>query len=316
MARILVTRHLPDESLAPLDDAGHEVVRRSDDTPYSTAELAGLAPAFDGMVCVLTDRVDGSVLEAGAAGRLRVVGNAAVGYDNIDVAAAARVGVAVCNTPGVLDAATADLAFLLVLAAMRRASDAEDDLRGGRWTGWAFGDHLGRDVSGACLGLVGYGRIGREVARRAAGFGMEVVHHARHPTGQPGYVPHLDELLRRADAVSLHVPLTEATRHLIGRPQLALMKPTAVLVNTARGGVVDEEALMTALREGTIFGAGLDVFEDEPRLDPRWRETPHVTLLPHLGSATTQTRVRMGQLACRGVCDVLAGLVPPNLVVP
>lgn len=316
MARVLVTSDLPDEGLLPLSAAGHEVVRPLGDVPYTQAELAVLAPEHDGIVSVLTDRIDRSVLQAGAGGRLRVVANAAVGYDNVDVAAATRLGVAVCNTPGVLDQTTADLAFLLVLAAMRRSSDAEADLRGGRWSGWSFTDHLGRDVHGATLGLVGYGRIGREVARRAEGFGMEVLHHARHDTGFPGYTAGLDDLLRQADAVSLHVPLTEATRGLIGRPQLARMKATAVLVNTSRGGVVDEDALMDALHGGSIFGAGMDVFEGEPSVDPRWRSTPHTVLLPHIGSATTQTRLRMAQLACQGVCEVLAGRRPANLVEP
>jgi len=311
---VLVTRALPDEALEPLAAAGHEVVRCTGDAPFSGDELAGLAPGFDGMVCVLTDRIDERVLEAGAAGRLRVVANAAVGYDNVDVPAAARLGVAVCNTPGVLDDTTADLAFLLVLAAMRRASDAEADLRAGRWAGWSFTDHLGRDVHGATLGLVGFGRIGRAVARRGAGFGMTVLHHTRHPTGVPGYVARLDQLLGQADAVSLHVPLTGSTRGLIGRRELDLMKPTAVLVNTSRGEVVDEAAVIDALHRGAIFGAGIDVFAHEPAFDPRWATAPHAVLLPHIGSATIETRVRMGRLACQGVCDVLAGRTPPNLV--
>ena len=161
--------------------------------------------------------------------------NAAVGYDNIDVPTAHALGITVCNTPGVLDDTTADLAFLLILAATRLATDAERDLREGRWTGWGFGTHLARDVHGAVLGLVGFGRIARAVAQRASGFDMQVIHTARHDTGLRGYVPRLDELLERSDIVSLHVPLTESTRHLIGKAELALMKPTAVLVNTARG---------------------------------------------------------------------------------
>ena len=194
--------------------------------PLAAEELARLAPECDGIVCHLTDRMDASVLQPGRAGRLRVVANAAVGYDNIDVVTATSLGVTVCNTPGVLDDTTADLAFLLILAATRLASDAERDLREGRWKGWGFGTHLARDVHGATLGLVGYGRIAQAVARRADGFGMEVLHTARHDTGHKGFVPALHDLLRRSDIVSLHVPLNESTRHLIGSAELAAMKPT------------------------------------------------------------------------------------------
>jgi glyoxylate reductase len=296
--------------------AGHEIVAPfgDHDTPLSAADLAAHAAECDGMVCLLTDRIDASVLEAGRAGRLRVVANAAVGFDNIDVAAARSLGVSVCNTPGVLDDTTADLAFLLVLAARRDASAAEADLRQGRWSGWGFTTNLAHDVYGATLGLVGFGRIAQAVARRAAGFDMEVLHTSRHDTGLPGYVADLGELLRRSDIVSLHVPLTEATRHLIGRAELALMKPTAVLVNTARGPVVDEEALADALEAGTLGGAGLDVFDGEPSVNPRLLAAPRATLLPHVGSATVGTRTRMAQLASQGVVDVLAGRTPPNLV--
>jgi glyoxylate reductase len=254
------------------------------------------------------------VLRAGAAGRLKVVGNAAVGYDNVDLGAARSTGIAVCNTPGVLDKTTADLAFLLILAASRLASDAERDLRAGQWGGWGFMDYLSQDVHGGVLGLVGYGRIAREVARRAEGFDMEVLHHSRTDTGLPGYVAELDELLAAADVVSLHVPLTDSTRHLIGARELTLMKPTAVLVNTARGPVVDEEALVDALESDGIFAAGLDVYDGEPTVNPRLLAAPRTVLLPHIGSSTTETRTRMAQLAAQGIADVLAGRTPPNLV--
>ena len=226
------------------------------------------------------------------------------------------MGITVCNTPGVLDDTTADLAFLLILTATRLASDAERDLREGRWTGWGFGTHLARDVHGATLGLVGYGRIARAVAHRAGGFDMEVIHTTRHDTGVAGFVPTLGELLERADIVSLHVPLTESTRHLIGAAELARMKPTAVLINTARGPVVDEDALADALESGSLYAAGLDVFDGEPKVNPRLLAAPRTTLLPHIGSATIATRTRMARLACQGVCDVLAGRTPPNAVIP
>ena len=314
MARVLVTRRLTPGGTDPLREAGHDVVASDDDVPLTADELEARAGDFDGIVCLLTDRIDASVLRAGQAGRLRVVANAAVGYDNIDVASAHELGVAVCNTPGVLDATTADLAFLLILTATRSTSTAEDDLRHGRWDGWGFGNHLSHDVHGATLGVVGYGRIGRAVAQRAAGFDMEVLHTSRTDTGLPGYVAELGTLLARSDIVSLHVPLTESTRHLIGAAELALMKPTAVIVNTARGPVIDEEALADALEAGTIFGAGLDVFDGEPAVNPRLLAAPRTTLLPHIGSATIATRTNMARLACQGVCDVLAGVTPPNLV--
>jgi len=314
MARVLVTRHLPEAGLEPLVSAGHALIRRADDVAYTTDELARMAPDVEGILCLLTDKVDESVLQAGAKGNLRVVSNAGVGYDNVDVVAAHRLGITVCNTPGVLDQTTADLAFLLILAATRLASEAERDVRAGRWKGWGFMDHLALDVHGGVLGLVGYGRIGRAVARRAEGFGMEVLHHSRTATGFPGYVGSLEELLAIADVVSLHVPLTQATRHLISSRELALMKPSGVLVNTARGQVVDEEALCDALETGTIFAAGLDVYESEPTVSPRLLAAPRTVLLPHVGSATTRTRTRMARLAAQGVCDVLAGLTPPNMV--
>jgi glyoxylate reductase len=314
LARVLVTRRLPAGGLDPLVDAGHELVQRDDDVPWHQDELLAAVGAVDAVVCLLTDRIDAEVLAAGAP-RLRVVGNVAVGYDNIDVAAAAELGVAVCNTPGVLDETTADLAFLLILAAPRRASDAEADLRAGRWSEWGINSHLGRDVYGATLGLVGFGRIGRAVARRAVGFGMRVLHHSRSDSGAAGYRADLDELLAASDIVSLHVPLTTDTRHLIDARRLRLMKSDAVLVNTARGPVVDEEALAAALTAGTIFAAGLDVYEREPEVHPRLLAAPRTVLLPHIGSASQATRQRMARVACEGVRAVLAGERPENLVV-
>jgi glyoxylate reductase len=313
MATVLVTRRLPDGGLDPLADAGHELVLRADDEPLTHAQLVRAAAEVDAIVCLLTDRIDRAVLEAGA-GRLRVVANVAVGYDNVDVAAAHDLGIAVCNTPGVLDETTADLAFLLVLAASRLAHDAESDLRAGLWAGWGINQYLGRDVHGAVLGLVGFGRIGQAVARRATGFGMSVLHHTRNDTGMPGWTAELDHLLTESDVVSLHVPLTDATRHLIGAPELARMRDTAVLVNTARGPVVDEEALATALEDGTIFAAGIDVFEREPEVHPRLLAAPRAVLLPHIGSASVATRTRMAVVASEGVRTVLEGGQPPNLV--
>jgi glyoxylate reductase len=312
LARVLVTRRLPPGGLDPLVDAGHELLRR-DDRPFTHEEIVDTAPDVDAIVCLLTDRIDAAVLVAGAP-RLKVVANVAVGYDNIDVATAAAHGVVVCNTPGVLDETTADLAFLLILAAARRAWEAESELRAGTWPGWAIEQHLGRDVHGAVLGVVGFGRIGQAVARRASGFGMEVLHHTRHDTGLPGWQGDLDRLLADSDIVTLHVPLTDETRHLIDARCLRLMKPDAVLVNTSRGPVVDEEALATALEDGVIFAAGLDVFEREPEVHPRLLAAPRTVLFPHIGSASVATRTRMTQVAAENVVAALAGRTPPNLV--
>jgi glyoxylate reductase len=315
MGRVLVTRRLPDGGLDPL--AAHDLVGpNADDAPFTPDELRAHAREVDGIVCVLTDRIDADLLYAGAAGTLKVVANVAVGYDNISVATAREQGVVVCNTPGVLDDTTADLAFTLILAASRLAHDAEADLRAVRWQGWGITQYLGRDIHGATLGIVGYGRIGRAVARRAAGFGMEVLHHTRTYSGTGGWVADLDDLLPRCDFVSLHVPLHDGTRGLIDARRLALMKRSAVLVNTARGPVVDEEALAGALEDGTIFGAGIDVYEREPEVHLRLLAAPHAVLLPHIGSATEATRRRMAQLASEGAAAVLRGERPPNQVTP
>jgi len=316
MGRVLVTRRLPDGGLDPLAD--HELIGpNADDAPFSHDELVVRAGEVDAIVAVLTDRIDADVLAAGAGnGRLRVVANVAVGYDNIDVRTAREHGVVVCNTPGVLDETTADLAFTLILAASRLVHDAEADLRAGSWNGWGITQYLGRDVHGATLGIVGYGRIGRAVARRAAGFGMRVLHHARGDTGEPGYLADLDELLATADIVSLHVPGGEPTHHLLDARRLALLRPTAVVINTARGPVIDEAALAEALHAGSIAGAGLDVYEHEPEVTESLLVRENVVLSPHLGSATRETRVAMGMLCVEGLRAVLLeNRRPANAVV-
>jgi glyoxylate reductase len=311
VARILVTRRLPDGGLDPL--AGHEVIGpNADDTPYAHDELCKHASKADAIVCLLTDRIDAAVIAAGA--HVRVIANVAVGYDNVDVTAAHARGIAVCNTPGVLDETTADLAFTLILSASRLASEAERDLRGGRWHGWGILQYLGHDVHGATLGIVGFGRIGQAVARRATGFGMNVVHYARHDTGIEGYTDDLDGLLRIADIVTLHVPGGAATHHLIDDRRLRLMKPTAVLINTARGTVVDEAALADALHADRLFAAGIDVFEREPAIEPKLLDAPRAVLLPHIGSASQATRTRMATMATNAVKTVLEGGTPVNLV--
>jgi glyoxylate reductase len=312
LARVLVTRRLPG-GLDPLVEAGHELVEPEGDRPFSHEKMVEQASGVDAIVCLLTDQIDEAVLTAGSP-RLKVVATVAVGHDNIDLDAAAARGIAVTNTPAVLDDTTADLAFLLILAAARRIWAAESDLRAGKWSGWDIDQYLGRDVHGAVLGVVGFGRIGQAVARRATGFGMEVLHHTRRDTGIVGWRGDLDRLLAESDIVTLHVPLTEETRHLIDARRLSLMKPDAVLVNTSRGPVVDEEALAVALEEGAIFAAGLDVYEREPEVHPRLLVAPRTVLLPHIGSASLATRTRMAQVAAENVVAVLGGGGPENPV--
>jgi glyoxylate reductase len=258
----------------------------------------------DALVCLLLDRIDAAVLAA--APRLKIVANCAVGVDNIDLAAAARAGVAVTNTPDVLTEATAELAFALMLAAARRLGDGERLARSGAWGGWALDQLLGVQLAKKTLGIVGYGRIGQALARRAVGFGMTVIH--------ADLGDDVDALFRQADVVSLHCPLTPATRNLVDARRLALMKPTGIVVNTARGGIVDEAALAEALTANRLFAAALDVFAGEPRIDPRLLAAPRLVLAPHIGSATTEARTQMAQLCADAVIAVLSGRRPPNLV--
>ncbi len=269
----------------------------------------------DGLLCLLTERIDDALLTN--ARHLRAVANYAVGYNNIDLAAAAAHDVVVTNTPDVLTETTADLAFALMMAAARRLGEGERLVRSGRWHGWAPDQLLGQDIHGATLGIVGLGRIGAAVARRARGFGMRVLYWSRRRLRRaPAGVRHvpLRGLLAASDFVSIHVPLTPETRHLIGARELARMKRTAVLVNTSRGPVVDEAALTRALAQRRIAGAGLDVFEHEPTVPAALRRLPSVVLAPHVGSATTATRTAMAELAVRNLVAALAGREPPNRV--
>ncbi|MFC7482770.1 2-hydroxyacid dehydrogenase [Luedemannella flava] len=276
--------------------------------PPGPAELRELAADCDGLMCWIGDRIDAELL-AGAP-RLRVVGLASAGYDAVDLAAVRAAGVVVTNVPGVLHETTADLAFALMLMARRRLGAAVDAMRAGGWTDNRMDGFLGLDVTGATLGIVGFGQIGQAVARRAQGFGMRVIHHGGRSSGAGlSRRVDLDDLLQTADVVTLHVPLTDETRGLIGARELALMKPTATLINTARGGIVDEAALADALRAGRLHSAGLDVMTDEPRRDPAdpLFGVPNLVVLPHVGSATEATRARMTDHAARNIIAVLSG---------
>lgn len=307
--RVLTTRaDLPGGGLARL--AAHtEVVGWPGTGKPSPADLAELARGVSGILALGNDRVDAALLDA-AGPSLRVVALASMGYDAVDRDAAAERGVVVTHTPGVLAETTADLTLALILMARRRLGAARDSLAAGQWDLFRMHDYLGLDVHGATLGLIGYGQIGRAVARRSQGFGMRVLHHDPYASDDAlSTSVDLPTLLAEADVVSLHVPLTPQTRHLIGAAELAAMKPTATLVSTSRGGVVDEQALLRALRDGSIHSAGLDVFEREPmgqELSPLAGE-PHVVTLPHIGSATEATRAAMVDLAVDNLRDVLAG---------
>ena len=282
--------------------------------PVGHVGLAGLdLGTADALVCLLLDRIDAALLAR--APNLRLVANCAVGIDNIDLAAATAAGVCVTNTPDVLSEATAELAFALLLAAARRLGEGERLVRSGAWSGWALDQLIGVGLAGKTLGIVGFGRIGQAMARRALGFGMHVIYADPHEvSAAPARRVPLDTVFATADAVSLHCPLTPQTRHVVDERRLALMKPTAILVNTARGGCVDDAALIGALRAGRLFGAALDVYTREPAIDPGYLDCPRLILAPHLGSATTGARTAMAQLCADAVISVLRGHRPPNLV--
>jgi glyoxylate/hydroxypyruvate/2-ketogluconate reductase len=317
--KILVTREVFDETLAHL--AQHcEVESNQADQPFDPATLAQRLSDKDGVVCCLTDRIDDALLAQ--APRLKAVANIAVGYNNIDVPACTKRGVMVTNTPGVLDDSTADLAFTLILATARRLTEAEAYVRAGNWQGWHLKQMLGTDVHHATLGIIGMGRIGQQIALRSAGFKMRVLYHNRNRS--PGDVEKRlnaeyvskEQLLRQSDFVVLQVPYSPATHHYIGAAELKQMKPTAILINSTRGGVVDDAALVEALGSGTIRGAGLDVFENEPKLHPGFLELKNVVLAPHVGSSTEATRRAMAMTAAKNAVAALTGSAPPNLVNP
>ena len=294
-------------------------MRAADDPIDRRALLAG-ARGASAVVTLLTDEVDDAFLDAAGEG-LRIVANYAVGYDNIDVAACTRRGVAVANTPDVLTEATADQAFALLLSVARRVREGHELVASGAWAGWEPLQLLGQDVGGATLGIVGMGRIGRAVARRARGFGMRVLYHNRHrdPEAERELgvdFTEFDALLEASDFLTLHTPLTEDTHHLIDATALARMKPTAVLVNTARGPVVDEAALVEALRRGAPWGAGLDVFEHEPQVLAGLTTLDNVVLTPHTGSATESARTAMARLASEAVAAVLERRTSGNILNP
>lgn len=319
--RILLTRRWPAEVERHL--AQHfKVTLNPQDTPLSAAQLSEALRSHEVVCPTVTDRITADVLEAAAGGPCRLLGNFGVGVSHIDLEACRRLGIQVSNTPDVLTEATADIAILLMLMVSRRAGEGERQVRAGAWPGWAPTAHLGAEVTGKTFGVIGFGRIGQAAARKAHhGFGMPVLYHSRNrvsPEQEAAlgarHCATVDELLAQSDFVSLHCPGGAETRHLLDARRLALMKPGAFLINTARGEIIVEEALVEALREGRMGGAGLDVYEREPSVPPALLGLENVVLLPHLGSATMETRVAMGMRVVNNIERFLAGQEPPDRV--
>ncbi len=328
--RVFVTRPVAEPALRRLA-AIARVDLWDDEMPPPPAELRARARQADGVLSMVTDRFDAAMIRA--LPRLRAISNLAVGVDNIDLTAATRAGIAIGHTPGILTETTADLAFALLMAAGRRIAEGDRYVRGGRWRTWGPKVMLGRDIHGATLGIIGWGAIGQAMARRAAGFGMRVLYlsgrHAgrsargRRSSASAGAGPStaepmsLERLLAESDFVSLHVPLMAATRHMIGAAELALMKRTAILINTARGAIVDSQALIGALRAGRLAGAGLDVTDPEPiGADDPLLKLPNVVITPHIGSASHTTRLKMAELAVDNLIDVFEGRRPRHCANP
>jgi gluconate 2-dehydrogenase len=317
--QVLVTREVFPETLDYL--ARHfDVEANPSDTPFTPAQLAERLASKDGALITLTERIDAALLAH--CPKLRAVCNIAVGFNNIDLKACQARGVMATNTPGVLDDSTADFTWALILATARRVTEAEQYLRAGNWSGWKLKQFLGVDVHHATLGILGMGRVGQAVARRARGFDMNVLYHnSRRLSAEVEKSCHaayvgMDELLARADIFTVHTPYSPATHHILGAAQFAKMKPGAILINAARGGVVDDAALIEALKRGSIAAAGLDVFENEPALHPDFLKLGNVVLTPHIASSSEATRRRMAMLAAENLVAALTTGKPPNLLPP
>jgi lactate dehydrogenase-like 2-hydroxyacid dehydrogenase len=316
---VYVTRLIPEETIDALR-AQCDVEVNPDDRALSPAELKEKIRGRSAVVSLLTDHITGDVLDA-AGPQCKIVANYAVGFNNFDLAAATERNVILTNTPGVLDDATATHSFTLLLAVARRIAEADKFVRAGQWKGWAPMFFVGLDVDRRTLGIAGLGRIGKNVARKARGFNMRIIYNdvqrdAGFEAESGAAFVDKDTLLREADFLTLHVPLVPETRHYIGAAELKKMKRTAVLINASRGPVVDEKALVVALRERWIFGAGLDVFENEPALEPGLTELDNVIVVPHVASATPATRIAMGEIVVANISNVLAGLPPDTCVNP
>lgn len=317
--KILVTGNLSDDVIGPLKER-FEVEKNNEDRPLEPKKLIAMAADKEGVLSMLNDNIGEGVFAS--APHLKMVANFGVGYNNIDVRAATMRGIMVSNTPGAVTNATAELAFALILAVARRVVEGDRMVREGRFKYWAPMTFLGREVTGKTLGIVGMGKIGKALAVRGRAFDMHILYHNRKRVSPAEekelaaqYVD-LETLMAESDFVSLNVPLTEDTKYLIGKKELSLMKSTAFLINTARGPVVDEKSLVEVLKAGKIGGAGLDVYENEPALAPGLAKLDNVVLLPHVGSGTLETRLKIGQLAVANLIAGLSGKLPPNLVNP
>ncbi len=314
---VLVTRLLPEKGMDMLRERFVLAVN-PDDRVMTREEIIGEMKDKDGLLCLLTDTIDGAIMDGSS--KLRIISNYAVGYNNIDVNAATKRGIMVTNTPGVLTETTADFAFSLLMAIARRLPESERLARAGQFKGWGPMFMLGDDVYGKTLGMVGMGRIGKVMARRASGFDMTVIYHSAHrlpeeeETGLRASFVSFEELLGRSDFISIHVPLSESTHHLFGEKEFAMMKKDSYLINTSRGPVVDEKALVRALEKGMLKGAALDVYEKEPAMEPGLLKLENVILAPHVASATIETRTRMAVMAAENLIAAMEGRVPPFLV--
>ena len=322
--KILVTQKVPDPAYPPLEAIGDVEANMEEGSIWPYEELLQRGPGHDYIYSLLTDNIDARFLEACAAStpRLKMVANMAVGFNNIDVETATRLRIAVSNTPGVLSDTTADLAFALLMATARRIPEAERFLRAGKYKGWGPLLFCGADVHGSTLGLLGAGRIGKLVARRSSGFDMKVLYYdvyrmqpEEEATYHMTYMP-MEDVLGQSDFISVHTPYMPSTHHLISERELKMMKPTAILINTARGPIVDEKALVRALQSKTIAAAGLDVFENEPAVEPELLSMENVVLLPHIASASLKTRTLMATMASDNIVAHYKGERPPNIVNP
>lgn len=315
MAHVLVTYRIPDSGIKLLKEAGHTVTVRQEESLIDPEELMAAVKEYDAIICLLTDTFNAEVISK-AGPQLKIIANYAVGYDNIDVATATKRGIFVSNTPDVLTTSVAEHTLALMLAVARRVVEGDRFTRAGEYHGWRPLLLLGTSLMGKTLGVVGVGRIGQQVAQYATGMGMKIAYHDLAPNDvmdtkwQASYYETLDELLAKVDVLSLHVPLLPTTHHLINAERLRLMKPTAFLINTARGPVVDEQALLAALNDRLIAGAALDVFEHEPELTAGLSDCPHIVLTPHIGSATSEAREMMSLLVAKNVIAVLEGKEP------
>jgi len=322
--KILVTQKVPDPAYSPLEAIGDVEANMEEGSIWPYEELLQRGLGHDYIYSLLTDNIDARFLEACAAStpRLKMVANMAVGFNNIDVETATRLRIAVSNTPGVLSDTTADLAFALLMATARRIPEAERFVRAGKYKGWGPLLFCGADVHGSTLGLIGAGRIGKLVARRSSGFDMKVLYYdvyrmqpEEEATYHMTYMP-MEDVLGQSDFISVHTPYMPSTHHLIGERELKMMKPTAILINTARGPIVDEKALVQALQSKTIAAAGLDVFENEPAVEPELLSMENVVLLPHIASASLKTRTLMATMASDNIVAHYKGERPPNIVNP